>query len=413
MASERPSQSCVQPTCPQRIPHHEPARSAKCKARVPRNALRCCSSVRLGLLLILAIAVYAALGTVSLAGPSRSSVVSRGHRAGRSDTCRGSICANRSITRRISLAPLLLALVVNVARDRSASRGDRISGRDPDARGGGRAGDRGVRRDPKPGECNNRSLRRGAEQHSIDRSRSVLRSMGFTQDHGVSTNGFLATRISVSRGRIATAIALDDGVRTGFSHSARVVSRLERGSPGDPPGWQFDEVLATGERRTLCLIAAGDAGSRKMLGTVLLALGAPWPSPDVLSTAIEQPHTRSIGLVWIEPQPGVTLALPASRGISVCRNRGGVWQAEFLDRAEFIPGTTFGNYRLSGPGFRDQILYAKLHGIHAFRVVSQTDQPIRTGGPSGRLPQSVSGRRSQRLCSIRRARSAFATMACR
>ncbi|XOV74589.1 MAG: hypothetical protein ACFHWZ_13885 [Phycisphaerales bacterium] len=136
---------------------------------------------------------------------------------------------------------------------------------------------------------------------------------------------------------------------------------MERGSPSDPPGWQFDEVLATGERRTLCLIAAGDAGSRKMLtdGTVLLALGAPWPSPDVLSTAIEQPHTRSIGLVWIEPQPGVTLVLPASRGASVfAETEEGVWQAEFLDRAEFIPGTTFGNYRLSGPGFRDQILYA-------------------------------------------------------
>lgn len=343
----------------------QPARRTG-KARVPRNALlRGCSSVRLGLLLILAIAVYAALGTVSLAGAF--------------ETLGGEPWAPGRTIRHLPwidlreqeyystdlFGALLLALVVNM----SLATVLRIPWR-PDRAGvilthaavavlaiGAFVATR------SPVNATIALFAGEPSGNSIDRSRSVL------EVDGVSAGSW---RLDQRLPRYAdfgvpwsdrdSAIALDDGVRvTGFAHSARVVSRLERGSPSDPPGWQLDEVLATGERRTLCLIAAGDDGSRKVLadGTVLLALGEEWPIPDVLSTAIEQPQARGIGLVWIEPQPGVTLALPASRGASAfAETEEGVWQAEFLDRAEFIPGTTFGNYRLSGPGFRDQILYA-------------------------------------------------------
>ncbi|MFG0293494.1 MAG: hypothetical protein ACF8MJ_10140 [Phycisphaerales bacterium JB050] len=156
-------------------------------------------------------------------------------------------------------------------------------------------------------------------------------------------------------------IQLDGEVRiTGYAHSARLVSRIETGPEGSPAGWQLMEQRRTGEARVISLLADGSDHSVGTLsdGTRVAVFNHRLFRGD--DSAITQVRETEGGFVLLYPTASdEVMVLPAHRGATATLTTpNGVWTAEFLDRVGVEGGPAIANLRLSGPGFPSTMLYA-------------------------------------------------------
>jgi hypothetical protein len=362
-------------------------------ARVPRNpVLRWCSSVRVGLVVILMIGVYAAFGTVPL-GPLFEVLGGNDWAPGRTLRHLPAIDLRESEYYSTSLfGGLLLALIVNM----SLATALRIPWRSD--RAGVILTHAGVvvlaigafiaTRSPV-----NATIALFADEQTnqvIDRTRSVLSVSG--PDSGTWRLDDRLPRYAdfgVPWSSRQRAIELGEGVRiTGFAHSARVVQRIEEGLQGDPPGWELEERLVTGEQRVFAMLASEGTLSRQTLSdsTVVLTFSERWPFADLNTSLSEALRDHGAGCLWIEPEPGVTLALPAQRDAVVTgRSEQGLWRAEFLEHAEFASGVVLGSYRLEGPEFPERLLYASSWDPRVQGAFGES--PDGRGSQGGGLPE--------------------------
>lgn len=155
-------------------------------------------------------------------------------------------------------------------------------------------------------------------------------------------------------------IQLDGEVRiTGYAHSARLVSRIEPGPEGSPAGWQLREQRRTGEARTISLLADGSDHSVGTLsdGTRVAVFNHRLFQGD--DSAITQIRETEGGCVLLYPTASdEVMVLPAHPGATATLAMpNGEWTAEFLDRVGVEGGPAVANLRLSGPGFPSSMLY--------------------------------------------------------
>ncbi len=160
------------------------------------------------------------------------------------------------------------------------------------------------------------------------------------------------------------SIELPSGaVVTGYAHSARLSPRLSPTEDAGAPGWQFNERLRSGETRSLALVADGTDRARAMLtdGTVVLALRGRFDPIELLEAGFESSSGQGQGgsvridiqgaskPLWLRAVPGQTAAL---------QTPDGEWRAEFLDTSDFLENGRTANLRLVGPGFLSTIIFA-------------------------------------------------------
>lgn len=199
---------------------------------------------------------------------------------------------------------------------------------------------------------------------AIDRSRTIIRTGGLGSD-GWRVDEFLPRYADFGTpwADVSRDIELPDGHRvTGFAHSARLVPRLVEDNTSNSPGWQIVERLRTGESRTLAMVAGSRAHSRAALsdGTVILVADPGWKlsaSVELLHSAMQGQGAGVIRIgvgeadseIWLPLIPGEMAALNTPSGL---------WRAEFLDRSEFVQGTPLANFSLKGPGFPRATVFA-------------------------------------------------------
>jgi len=199
---------------------------------------------------------------------------------------------------------------------------------------------------------------------AIDRSKTVIRS---------SRSGSESSRVDevlpryadfgTPWSKISTDIRLPDGHRvTGYAHSARMVPRLIEDMSSNSPGWQMTERLRSGESRTLAIVADQGSMSRAVLsdGSVVL-MSEPGLEIDVPAEYLRSViGDRGAGVirikvredgseVWLRAVPGEVVTLDTAKG---------VWRAEFLDRSELLAGTPWANFTLEGPEFPRVTVFA-------------------------------------------------------
>ncbi|MFU8828953.1 MAG: hypothetical protein ACNA8P_05900 [Phycisphaerales bacterium] len=199
-------------------------------------------------------------------------------------------------------------------------------------------------------------------QSAIDRSRTLLSRTGPDPEQWRMDDRLARyADFGVPWTARERAISLGDGVRiTGYAHSSRLVPRLAEETESNRAGWQLIERLRTGESRTFVLLAGALEESRVSLsdGTVVLALDEALPLGEVRAQWESAIRQRTGVIRIVASKDGPTLLLPAVSGAAaIVETPEGVWQADFLDRSEFVGGTVFGNFRLEGPGFPSSLMF--------------------------------------------------------
>jgi hypothetical protein len=146
---------------------------------------------------------------------------------------------------------------------------------------------------------------------------------------------------------------------TGFAHSARMVHRLVPSDGSGSPGWEMTERLRSGESRKITVIADPRLSRPRALtnGMAVLPLGGVW---SITELAEFHSTTSSDGAVWIRPESDApAMVLPARPGSTAAlETPSGRWQAEFLERTDALFGFVAGIYRIEGPGLASTIAFS-------------------------------------------------------